>query len=389
MDERPYILSQIYALVENLNAASKAMQSSSIDERLRSAVQVRFNATIDPMRQDLIDLRDSVIGGEPLDDCWDRLSRTRSECRPVFRECLDFIEGSLIRSAGIDVGICQISDALLNDLEAMTNIHWARLTILGERESFDQTIDIMRLRFPEFGVWNLPLMAHEFGHLVEFELRALPRRDLFPIKVRIRQEEMRDHIKGKHLRELFCDLFGVYSMGPAFAFACLILNFNPQKSHCDGEYHPSFAKRAHFIFRALEKMDADSPGHPFSSAIQDLESSWKKSLNALGKSELSQEDKDQLDIWLEELYVMLDKRLRDVKYPTSGKDGWIVAQNWFGVWDRQFGNKEELSIDGNLPKGKLRDMLNAAWLCRFRYPDKVQEISRASQSLLREILLHK
>jgi hypothetical protein len=383
---KPYLLTQIDALEGNLSCTSRVMESTRINSDLRTIVQGRFETKIRNMRKEIKSLRDQVNDDKPLDLCWNSFFVIRQECIPLLRECLDFLEGALIRSAELDGGICQVADRLLNDLERLTYVKWAGLTIMGDKEYFDQTANIIRIRFPDFNIWSLPITAHEFGHLIEFELKEQSlRENLHPVREIIRKEGIADPRIGFYMRELFCDLFGVYTIGPAFACASLILNFNPLKACDDGVDHPSYAKRVYFILKALEKMNAEEPTKPYQDIITKLNNLWMDSAGPNGQ--LNPKDVAQLDYWLDELYFILDKHLPPkVKYPArSMREGWLVAQGWFGEWDKQLEDDQDISIPQGPLDGQLRDVLNAAWLCRIHKPEKAREITKAAQKLCKVV----
>ena len=90
---------------------------------------------------------------------------------PLFEESLALVEGALVRGAKLDNGLCQIADALLDELRTKADVAWGRFTILAEGEFFGEMAQIIRLRFPEVSIWNLPIAAHEFGHFVGPELK--------------------------------------------------------------------------------------------------------------------------------------------------------------------------------------------------------------------------
>ncbi|MDD4448816.1 MAG: hypothetical protein PHN61_14225, partial [Methanothrix sp.] len=222
MNTKNFLLTQIRSLNDNLNSAKGIVNSPCLRGDLRDAVQVRFSALIEARRESLSQLRGDVQNDLPLETTWNSYLLLQNDCACIFRECLAFLEGALVRGAGLDDEICYVADDLLNEMSDQTEIKWSRLTILGEREFFDQTAEIIRLRFPDFSIWRLPIVAHEFGHLAEQELRDLPpRKNIYPIRVKIEALAGKEARKKAFLQEFFSDLFGVYAMGPAFACASI------------------------------------------------------------------------------------------------------------------------------------------------------------------------
>lgn len=385
MDERCVILAQIEALAENLGIAERALDAHPIDPDLREAVRIRFSTLINKQQKDMGKLREEVEGGLPLDACWCTFRDIRRECMPIFRECLAFLEGALVRSAGLDDGICHVADALLDDLSHRTDIHWARLTILAEGEFFDQMAEIIRLRFPEFSIWNLPIAGHEFGHLVGQELRELkPDGYRYPFEEILQREGQTNRQNVHFLREHFADLLAIYAMGPAFACTCILLRFDPGEAYKDGREHPSYAKRVYFILKALERMDeAEGMWQSYRGIIEYLRGLWQESLVAVRQPEsLDQDTIVQLNDWLEELYdVLLDTYLS----PHVRYSGWHRAQRLSIELMSDRGAARMLEGDDTLP-----DVLNAAWLCRIQHWDEdgyiVRRIGDKAVDLCREII---
>jgi len=388
MNEYDVIVAQIDALAENLGRAERALGAQQIDPDLREAVRIRFSKLISKQQKGLEKLREEVEGDLPLDECWYAFRYIRQECMPIFRECLAFLEGGLVRSAGIDDGICHVADALLDDLSYRADIYWARLTILAEGELFDQTAEIIRLRFPEFSIWNLPISGHEFGHLVGQELRVLKPDGTYryPIQEILQIEGQTNPQNVPFLREHFADLFAVYALGPAFACPCILLRFDPGVAYKDGKDHPSYAKRVHFILEALRRMDeAEGMLQPYRDIIEYLSGLWQRNLLAAKQPEsLDQATIVQLNDWLERLYVQIDTHLP----PYVRYRGWSRAQRLSSELLSEKGAAQVLEDDDTLP-----DVLNAAWLCRIEQKDEdsylVRRIGENAVELCREIIIRR
>lgn len=356
MDERSFMKARIDALVENLNLAEETLDAEQISPKLREGVKVRFGTLIEKRKSKLKELRKNVDKGMQLEICSNSFKNINDECNPLFREVLAFIEGALVRSAKLDNGICYLADSLLDDLSYYTNIPWARLTIMGEEEFFSQMAEIIRLRFPEFSIWNLPIVGHEFGHLVGQELKTLKGYGAYQYLFQMLQKELNvSPEEVPYLREHFADVFATYALGPAFACTCIILRFDPMTANLDGREHPSYAKRVYLILETLRNIDEAEGGvvRPYKDIIQTLEYIWHET----GKvKRLDDTTTIKLNNWLRGIYGLIDLEL-----PRSKYGGWLRAQRL----------AEELDPDKikspMLQKGDtLSDILNAAWLCRIR-----------------------
>ena len=65
------------------------------------------------------------------------------------------------------------------------------------------------------------------------------------------------------------------------------------------------------------------------------------------------------------------------QYPhRAPNDGWGKAQEWAGSWLDQWDRRQPLETPAG-GGGKLRDVLNAAWLCHLRLAGTLEEKTRA------------
>jgi hypothetical protein len=380
MDERSFMIARIDALAEKLNLAEAALDAEQISPKLRDKVKIRFGLKVDKQKKKLEELRKNVDNGMQLEICATSFRNISEVCDPLFREVLAFVEGALVRSAGLDNGMCYLADALLDDLSHNTDIPWVRLTIMGEEEFFSQMAEIIRLRFPEFSIWNLPILGHEFGHLVGQELKTLDSVGMYQSLFKSLQGELNVRLEEiPYLREYFADIFAVYVLGPAFACTCIILRFDPMMANIDTEEHPSYAKRAYMILEALKKMDEAEGGviRPYNQIIKSLDETWYKTGRV---KRLDGPTTIELNDWLKGIYGLIDAELSRSKY-----NGWLGAQRLAKELCREnFQSpilKEEIMI---------ADVFNAAWLCRMQQEGKdgypVHQISQKAIKLCQQII---
>ena len=85
---------------------------------------------------------------------------------PLFAECLAYAIGPSIRERGLDGGLCAIADGLLEELSQRMQQPWRRRALLAGAECVNVIAQIIRVRFPATSIWDLPIAAHEFGHVV-------------------------------------------------------------------------------------------------------------------------------------------------------------------------------------------------------------------------------
>ncbi len=394
MDERSNLIAQINGLQYNLrqirNTLYSLKENQLIPLDLHKAINSRVENLLNPweskLKKDLKTLESQ--SDSSLNTSWNHLQKARTECEDIFKEFLSFVGGALIRQSQLDNGVCTIADNLLANLSHRSDIPWTRMTILGEGDFFADMTEIIRLRFPELTIWNLPILGHEFGHFVGRELRK-----------RINDQKQRDFLQeliaqeGKqniprddkrkeedYLYEHLADIFAIYSLGPAFAFTSILLKFNPHQAQ-DGKSHPSDIKRVYIILKTLEKMNENDKGD-YQPIINQLRVGWQESLNQLQEETIilpnKQEKKivDLLNQRLTKLYAILDQEISNIRYKN---------QDWLRALRLSKTLTEGNQIDLSNQQYNLIDVLNAAWICRLMTPQK-EECNQIALTLCHQII---
>lgn len=321
-------------------------------------------------------VQSEVERGKSLKDCWVDFRKIRQACVPLFEESLALVEGALVRGAKLDNGLCQIADALLDELSTKADVAWGRFTILAEGEFFGEMAQIIRLRFPEVSIWNLPIAAHEFGHFVGPELKQPGPFGTFryPFQEELKISAQESPQSWSFLHEYFADLFATYTLGPAFACTCILLRFDPMTAFQDTGKHPGYAKRFYMIRKTLEKMNIGS----YLGIVNYLDNVWQQSLKAAEIGELLQPEMTQsLDGLLEKLYDLVTTELAPIQYkdlPRAYRLSRLLLE-------------EREATDIVEPEHTLVDALNAAWICRIEVEDKydnpVSQVSRIGTRTVR------
>jgi hypothetical protein len=359
MNERRLLAARIEGLREGMGQARAAWERPGVDPHLRTRISVRFDKLFGQYEKALDALSKRLSNGAAIDECWSDFERKRQDCAAVFRECLALINGAIARSksVGLDRGLCRIADALLDHLSHATEVAWSRFTILGETESFHGTAEIIRLRFPELGVWSLPLLGHEFGHLVAREFRV-PRHVggyRYPFREYVEREAQATPIEERYLGERFADMFAVYALGPAPIFAAIWLRFDPTSSA--GAEHPADTERVWLMLRTLELMDeTGTPPSPFTGIAHRLRDEWRVTEKSVGaRQHLDARVESALEERVSALFGLLSEHMPTVRYDS----GWQAQR----LLDRFRANAE---VDTRaLDALCIPDVLNAAWLRRM------------------------
>lgn len=321
---------------------------------------------------------DDAVKEEQVREAWRNYNDVYRDTESIFADCVEFLGGLALRVTELDEGICELADELMDHCEVFTGAAWASLTLPARQEPVRVPLTRMiLLPFPEWTIWNLPLAAHQFGHLVA------------DLKNEFRDwvnDQMRDPGDERHLYDLLADGLATYLMGPAYVCAAIRLNLNPL-TVTDGYEHADDAKRAHVIFTMLNRMDEaeGDVARPYRGTIERLEDEWNTALKrAWPQGELEEAEKQQLETWVENMWKMFRYLRPSARYPCTGRNGWTVAQEWSKSLDQG----KQIEPSGN---DTLRDALNAAWLWRIQAPDtpdkvhKMEDIAEATLGLCQQI----
>jgi hypothetical protein len=351
-------------------------------------MEARFMRLVEDCRREIGELDDLLASGAPLKTCWDTFRATRETCLSLFREALAFMQGASLRQARLDGGYCDLADALLDELDSTGDLKWGRMTIPAESEFFGDMAQIIRLRFPEVDIWNLPVAVHEFGHYVGPRIELTVTEDR-RTRTRYPFQELLDREGDRGLKwwyfahEQFADVFATYVAGPAYPCACVFARFDPGTAHDDrGPRHPSSAKRVELMLRTLRQMNgATTLTADYGGVLEQLREGWRDDLHAAEQpTELDPEATRELDRAFPELYRLVDDHLRVLRY---------------GGMNRAEELKNALSVDRPplTADTSIADVLNAAWLRRIDQwdegPELVRDVGAAATMLSRRILEHR
>lgn len=363
MDSRWVLQEQIEELQRRLNRISNDLspaeqKRTAIEARLLKRVRLHFQARIQEKSGALAEAR--RMAADPahysLAECWDVFRPTLVACQPLLAEALAVLEGALARSEGLDDGFCDAADQLVAEISQYALNTWTTFTILYEGELYSTLADVIRIRYPSAGVWDLPIAAHECGHFISRKVWVRDAtdssRDAFQDFLIANHAEPGSPLRN-HLNEYFADVFATFALGLAYAFSAL-LRFDASRPDEEGETHPSPAKRAYVILQTLEWMDRQSVERPFAGLIQELRSQWQPP---------HPKTCVELDDYLDSLHPMIERNFRLARYET---------------WSEAAALAYKVSEGPQAAQGfSVRDMLNAAWLARIRMPGSRDQIAAA------------
>lgn len=299
---------------------------------------------------------------------WEQYSGTVfRETNKVFCEYLDFLSGLALRDTGLDQGMCRIADRLLRDGGRLPgNFTWDSLTIPAQREALQDTLaKIVRLGFPEWTIWALPLAVHEFGHV------AVTIDRIKNVVVQGASDEEDRH----RVRVCLADAFATHMMGPAYACAVILLRLDPCRAFTT-EDHRLTEKRARVVLAMLKHMNrlAEATEEGAYDAMHDrLESEWNDALLQVGQGDsLTLQEEEEVKSWVE--------LISDTMGPSRALSPklWPRVEELAELLDPA--QVENVKVSYN---DELRIVLNAAWKRRMDENDlsRVNEVAEAAVKL--------
>jgi hypothetical protein len=275
-----------------------------------------------------------------------------------FNEYFDLLGGIALRDARFDAGICQVADELIRTYPSNPQNEDRLRAIPAREETVMALARLIRLRFPKWTIWALPFTAHEF-----WNINARQRFHEFlagEIAFITKGHAPAPKIEPR-FQECLADAFATYMMGPAYAYAAIILLLDPYASFVRGPEEPANAVRVHVILKMLEQMDSKSSGIDllYADVRAHLKTAWQAAVEQTGppaNDEQMQQisaDTKHAEILVQALWNVLEKN-------TSGPltvEAWNDVRSW-----------KEALLEGKehaLPAGaELCHGLNAAWLAR-------------------------
>jgi hypothetical protein len=370
--------------LEKTKQAVKAIQTrwTLIEEGFEARVKEDLEEKIGSW-SDEIDADIEALSGAPPTKMNQQVEKAWRDCgeimstqsQLVFSAYVEFLGGLALRGAGLDEGICRIADELMGSCGTFGTTNWSALTIPASQEAMTLARSI-RMRFPEWTIWAVPLTAHELGQVVISGNLKLEKyiNSQYPAGTKkTTKQAKRNQL---HMRICLADAFATYVMGPAYACSVILLRFNPFSGYDDKGDHPADAKRAHVVLSMLKKMGGDSNiGMPYDDILKKLGTEWDAALaQAQAQAPATwNQDVNLLEEWTDRLLEELRRT-----YPNSLYEG--------GLW-KSTREALELLLMKEVPGDKLKgredwgDVLNAAWACRVDNKDESKKIARRAEEL--------
>ncbi|HET8682811.1 MAG TPA: hypothetical protein VFM54_13220 [Micromonosporaceae bacterium] len=350
--------------------------------------------------QALIDQIDSLRNKEPA-EAWRTYRATlRRKSDDLFSEYVEFLGGLALRDTGLgglplapadpsdpefDPDVYHMADDLIKQIYYIGGTDlWHSMAIPARRDAAARTLARMiRLGFPEWTVWAVPLGAFEFGRVV-VDVNSI-----------VKSYGHKHGGADRGLEIALADAFATFTMGPSHAFASIVLRLEPGPgwSDSDDAGEPrgeddertqapvSDAERAYVLFAMLRLMDADGV---YANVVSGLESIWHAALRQVDADEdLPEETEARLEKWTRHMWDFLATKASGVMYRPVRYE---AATRWELLTDLARSDRIE---EWQLKPGEedVRDILNAAWLQRLREGAPAQrDLAKAALKLWRRDL---
>jgi hypothetical protein len=313
------------------NAATTAFDTTSSlcrwdavpDDRSIDAAELRLSA-----RALRAELSQTVEAASP----WAHYSATVARrCDDLLGGYVDLLSGIALRDHGLDREVSRFADKLVPTL--LLSFGGTEAMALPTRHAAQWLIHTEHLRIPlppGWTLWSLPLIARGVGEL-------------------LRRRHGPDS-------DLLSEVFATYILGPAYAFAAILLELDPT-----GSADVLDAQRAQVILAVLEHLDQGDDNSRFTALAGTLRSEWESAVSVAWASDRPPDiDGATIRDLIEQVAFRCEK------------GAYLAAEQWDGV--EQIA--EQLVADDCQPDAdpEFRDVLNAMWLARWRQPDRANAI---------------
>jgi len=338
------------------------------DKAIAAEISNEFNALIFKPRKDLEIIKDAIVQADMPPDLWTNF--TENALQPscaIFSECVEVLGGIALRDSRVDQDICAMAEELISAYPAGTTRTRAMPAVSAAVEI--TLARIVRLIYPQWTVWSLPLVAHEFWHAA-----ACKDFDMYFRDVRGAMDA--------RFEDCLADSFATFTLGPAFAYAGIVLLLDPNRPYEDKGGMVCDEIRAEAMLGMLRMMDTTIGLDPFTTIAEYLQGAWNAAKAQTG-AQPTDDQRKKLDKELPLARKLVSgawQALSETHCVSLAPEIWKDIEEWRDcLLD---GRKIELKADASLSQA-----INAAWAARVaprRDPDI--DLSVRVQTLVDEIL---
>lgn len=308
------------------------------------------------------------------DQAWAEYRELYDESLSVLDEFSDVIVGIAFREQMLTPWLQAADHLILERSRKCGPTDWRSLTMPSGGSAIAKTLTrIIRLRFPEhWSAWGLPLTAHEYGRVLLQEDGRVP--DTIRSYLTEQSEDLR--INESLSKILFADSFGTFVHGPAYVAASFYLDL--------GTGDPA---RASIVMHTLRLMnEAGDPGdrpRPYDQILEHLDGPYTTIRNF---GDANEADHNQVDELGDRLFGQFSGRGWFQSGAGFNVDGWERARSIEAQLANDFDDGQLPSLPEDANQAQLRDVLNAAWSLRIRYPHRIGEIGDLAKQACEAII---
>jgi hypothetical protein len=359
-------LDDLGKLRDGLEGVAKTLRGETSKARQLQAELFEPLSDRPDVKSRLVNAAEALMRKLTLANYWE----DRTECEALFAEYVELLRGIALRSArfgdeDLSIGdLFLIADGLPSVWGEIQGWRWQSVAVPSQIEQSRATeAAVLRVGFPEWTIWALPLLQHEFGHIAIKRLN-LDQRGVDPA--------------------VLADALAVLAAGPAYACATLLLRLDPGLV----DFAPrDAAVRSATIVNMLRAIADQANCGPVGQLAKRLEDEWRLAVRESGgvaeafdEMLASSEWKDALELGGTAVPVVAAGNGRFQPY-------WIAKWGTVSGWadDLRQGKLENLElaeVDGkDEAKPSLNLVLNAAWLARVR-PDGKNDANSVEVELI-------
>jgi hypothetical protein len=203
------------------------------------------------------------VTAEAVSAAWQSYFAELPNLRKLFAEYVDFLAGVALRDAGYDDGICAMADEMVRAYAHVRDLSWKSVTIPNREELWDATLArVVRLGFPEWSLWTIPLSAFVWASIV---ISCETKTNQFIEGLPKAQRQVS--------RVLLADAIATATMGPAYACALLILRLDPANG--SGSQRALARMRAETVLETLRYMSGETNDRAYDGVERELREHWE------------------------------------------------------------------------------------------------------------------
>jgi hypothetical protein len=314
---------------------------------------------------------------------WQALAAAQSDVSELCAESLALAQGAWARREMADGDVHVLADHLVSDINRLAGLDWDRLTVPAEREFYSDLAQVIRVSYPALGIWELPLVAHEFGHFAADRMAYVQRRGYqhrrqLLVGDAIATEGEQDDYFWAIAGEYFADAFATFATGPAYVWSFVMLRAEPVGAHESDFEHPPVAHRVEAMLEVLRHMDRNGIGRVrFQRPTDAIAGVWRATLLAAGEpADLPADAAHEVQARALQMYELLSKTRRILAY-----DGFHRAR---ALASRLGKLPTEPRLDES---HRITDVLNAAWILRRRAGEASKSETAAIERRARQLCM--